>query len=101
MVGVDRGSNVEWDAAIDGFASHIRDERRRSEHTVRAYLMDIRHLRDFCIERGVDSPSKLDLAVLRAWLAAGTAGYVTGRSGDTTRSRAFLARKAVACRLAA
>jgi integrase/recombinase XerC len=89
MVGVDRGSNVEWDAAIDGFASHIRDERRRSEHTVRAYLMDIRHLRDFCIERGVDSPSKLDLAVLRAWLAAGTAA---GLSRSTIARRSASAR---------
>lgn len=43
-------------------------ERGRSEHTVRAYLGDLRHLADFAVSRA-GSLSDLDLPLLREWLA--------------------------------
>ena len=89
MVDVERSADAAWDEAIDGFAIHIRDERRRSAHTVRAYLMDIGHLRDFSRERGIDDPGKLELVALRAWLAAGTAAGL---------SRATIARRSASVR---
>jgi integrase/recombinase XerC len=89
MVDVERSADAAWDKAIDCFAMHIRDERGRSDHTVRAYLMDIGHLRDFSRERGIDDPGKLDLAALRAWLAAGTAAGL---------SRATIARRSASVR---
>ena len=74
---------------MEGFTRHLRDERGRSAHTVRAYRVDIRDLIVYCQERGVDEPGGLDLAILRGWLAAGTAGG---------RSRATIARRSASAR---
>ncbi|WP_114855243.1 tyrosine recombinase XerC [Brachybacterium sp. YJGR34] len=77
------------DAVVDAFAEHLRLERGRSEHTVRAYRREVRslltHLRE--VER-IDLV-ELDLAALRSWLAE-RAG--TGASPST------LARSAAAAR---
>lgn len=78
-----------WADAIDAFRLHLRDERGRSANTVRGYLADLDDLRDFCEERGVDSPAQLDLAALRAWLAAAT---------TSGRSRATIARRSASAR---
>lgn len=80
---------VTWDEAIDGFTSHIRDERGRSPHTVRAYVTDIADLANFCHDRGVKEPAAIELADLRAWLAANTAAG---------RSRATIARRSASAR---
>lgn len=80
---------VTWDEAIDGFARHIRDERGRSANTVRAYLADIDDLAAFCADHGVEHPGDMDLAHLRAWLAAGT---------TAGKSRATIARRSAAAR---
>jgi integrase/recombinase XerC len=54
---------------IDDYESYLRLECGHSDHTVRAYLGDVRSLISFAGARGVE-PSALDLAILRAWLAA-------------------------------
>ncbi len=79
----------QWREAIDGFERHLRDERSRSAHTVRAYVADIGDLSVFCAGRAIDSPAGLDLAALRAWLAAAT---MDGRSRATIARRAASAR---------
>lgn len=78
-----------WILARDGFCRHLRDERGRSPHTVRAYLADIDELIAFCCSRGIEAPSDVQLATLRSWLAAGTAAG---------RSRATIARRSASAR---
>ncbi|MDD7941133.1 tyrosine-type recombinase/integrase [Actinomycetospora lutea] len=81
-------------AHLAAFAAHLRYERALSPHTVRAYLGDVTsllaHLRG--PDLGEDEPldlDALDLAGLRAWLAA-----VRARGA----SRTTLARRAAAAR---
>lgn len=56
---------------ISDFADHLRGDRARSEHTVRAYCSDLRLLARFLSDHGVDSWAKVRLSHLRAWLAEG------------------------------
>ncbi|MFM8896038.1 MAG: tyrosine recombinase XerC [Actinomycetales bacterium] len=75
--------------ALEGFATHIRDERGRSPHTVRAYLGDVRALLVFLAQSDRADLADLQLADLRAWLAG---LHAAGQS------RASLARRAAAAR---
>lgn len=75
--------------ALAGFEAHLRDERGRSAHTVRAYLGDVRALLRFAAEQGVVEPAELDLTLLRAWLAS------MDRAGA---ARTSLARRVAAAR---
>lgn len=76
--------------AVDEFAAHLRAERDRSEHTVRAYVADVTDLLTTMARRGQSDLSRLDLATLRSWLA-----------GQRTRgrARATLARRSSAIRV--
>ncbi len=56
---------------LDDFAAFLTYEKGHSEHTVRAYVGDVRSLVAFAGARGV-AIGDLDLAVLRAWLAEHT-----------------------------
>lgn len=56
--------------AVDDFGRHLARVDNRSAHTVRAYLGDIVSLLDHATHAGCAAPADLDLAVLRAWLAA-------------------------------
>lgn len=56
---------------LGAFADHLRHEKARSEHTVRAYIGDVRGLISFAGARGVEL-ADIDLALLRAWLAEHT-----------------------------
>ena len=76
-------------AAIADFAVHVRDERNRSEHTVRAYLGDARSLLGFVSTRGCEGPESITLADLRAWLAT---------LHGAGQSRATIARRAASAR---
>ena len=58
-------------SVLDDFADHLRHERGRSEHTIRAYLSDVRGLIAFAGARGV-RVDDIDLALLRSWLAEHT-----------------------------
>jgi len=71
-------------AALDGFVEHLRLERGRSQHTVRAYRGDLVGLLG-----GLDDLADLDLAVLRRWLAA---GHAAGAGRSTLARRAAAAR---------
>jgi integrase/recombinase XerC len=76
-------------AALDGFERHLAAERGLSPHTVRAYIGDVRSLLEHAAGDGVTAPDRLDIAVLRRWLAS---QYSTGHA------RATLARRAAAAR---
>lgn len=82
-------SPADWSRAQDGFGRYLRDERRRSPNTVRAYLADVADLVAFCDDRGLRGPAELDLSALRSWLASGT---------SSGRSRATIARRAASAR---
>lgn len=75
--------------ALDGFGAHVRDERGRSPHTVRAYVADATALMSFAADRGITEVADLDLVSMRAWLAHLHAG---GRSRSTIARRAAAAR---------
>ena len=81
--------SLAWQQAVDGFAEHLRDERNRSAHTVRAYLADVNDLVGFCVDRDIESPARLALPTLRAWLADATQD---GLSRSTIARRAASAR---------
>lgn len=74
---------------VEAFAAHLRSERDRSEHTVRAYTGDVTSLLRQLERRGHRDLSGLDVGVLRSWLAG---------QRTTGRSRATLARRASAAR---
>lgn len=75
--------------ALDDFTAHLRDERGRSAHTVRAYRGDIEQMLRFAAGRGCVGPDDLDLALLRAWL---------GSLNAAGQSRATIARRAASAR---
>ncbi len=77
------------EGAVRSFERHLRDERDRSPHTVRAYLGDVRHLLLHAHALGVDELAGLDVGVLRSWLGAVSAGGA---------ARASVGRKAAAAR---
>lgn len=60
----------EFTDALDDFTEHLRLERARSVHTVRAYRGDLASLFGHAASRGVGALADLKLADLRAWLAA-------------------------------
>lgn len=70
--------------ALEAFASHLELERGRSAHTVRAYRADLGGL----LSR-VDDLARLDLALLRRWLAE---GHAAGLGRSTLARRAAAAR---------
>jgi len=76
-------------AALNGFERHLAAERGLSPHTVRAYIGDVRSLLQHAAGDGITAPDRLDIAVLRRWLAS---QYGTGHA------RATLARRAAAAR---
>ena len=76
------------DDVIDRFLVELSASRGLSDHTCRAYAGDVRHLVAFAARRGT-AWDDVDLATLRAWLAAMvTAGL----------SRATVARRGAAVR---
>jgi site-specific recombinase XerD len=76
-------------AALDGFGRHLASERGLSPHTVRAYLGDVRSLLEHAARDGITTPDRLDIVVLRRWLAS---------QHGSGRARATLARRAAAAR---
>jgi integrase/recombinase XerC len=76
--------------AAEEFGRHLRLERGRSPHTVRAYGGDVASLLEHAARLGVEQPAELDLAVLRSWLA---------RLRSTGAARTTLARRGSAARV--
>jgi integrase/recombinase XerC len=80
---------------IDGFIVHIRDERKRSAHTVAAYQSDLYGLFQFV--ESAESVVDLTLVDLRSWLAElqrrGQARSTIARKAASARSFTSWARK--------
>ncbi|MFQ4147513.1 tyrosine recombinase XerC [Arthrobacter sp. LAPM80] len=76
--------------AADAFERYLRTERRRSEHTIRAYRGDIDALLIHAVAEGNTTLAELDLGSLRRWLgeqsAAGLARSTLARRAATARS---------------
>jgi integrase/recombinase XerC len=75
--------------ALSGFERHLRLERNRSPHTVRAYTGDLVNLLDHLRRLGGTRVADIDLRVLRSWLAIQRAG---GAARSTLARRAASAR---------
>ena len=73
----------------EAFAQHLRVEKGRSEHTVRAYLADLRALSAHLTEAGLAGWDEVRLADLRSWLGAQGKG---GSARSTISRRAATAR---------
>ena len=90
------GSRVSAEAeggaaeALAAFERHLRSERGRSEHTIRAYLGDVRSmlsfLRDTC---GITGVEDIALRDLRTWLA---------HLAETGAARSTISRRSAAAR---
>lgn len=79
---------------IEAFGEHLRLERGRSPHTVRAYLADVRSLLDHVLAHNPDADlGDIDLHELRSWLAAqqATGAARTTMSRRTSSVRTFTA----------
>lgn len=79
--------------AVDDFGRHLAQVDNRSAHTVRAYLGDVVSLLDHAAAGGLTHPGRLDIAVLRGWLAR-LVGSGAARSSQARRAaaaRAFTA----------
>ena len=76
-------------AAVDGFERHLALERNLSAHSVRAYRTDVVGLLDHAARMGGRDLDRLDVQVLRSWLA---------RLRSTGAARTTLARRAAAAR---
>ncbi|MFX0537717.1 tyrosine recombinase XerC [Ornithinimicrobium sp. Y1847] len=74
---------------LDAFGHHLRVEKGRSEHTVRAYLGDVSALLDHLAADGVTDLGDVRLADLRSWLGAQGAG---GAARSTISRRAAAVR---------
>lgn len=75
--------------ALAGFESHLRFERNRSTHTVRAYLSDVVSFLTFATQQGCGQLDQIDLALLREWL---------GEQHRAGHSRSTIARRAASLR---
>jgi integrase/recombinase XerC len=67
----------EW---VERFASHLKHERRVSEHTLAAYRRDLRELTAFCEARKISRWSGVSHSHVRSFAAAGHAAGAGARS---------------------
>lgn len=74
---------------LDAFEQFLRVEKGRSEHTVRAYLGDLRDLGGHLTEQGLSDLGEVRLADLRSWL---------GRQGQSGAARSTISRRAAAAK---
>lgn len=76
--------------AAEAFGKYLAGERARSEHTVRAYLADVRSLLAYGASEGVSDLPGIELGTLRRWLGAqseaGAARSTLARRSATARS---------------
>ncbi len=80
----------ELATVIDAYERHLRLERNRSVHTVRAYVADAVSLLAYARATGIEAISELDLGALRGWLAdqrtSGSARSSLARRGAAVRT---------------
>lgn len=89
LVAVRESLGAELAGAVEAFEQHLRLERNRSAHTVRAYTGDVTSLLAHLAGLGGTSVAALDIRTLRSWLAT------QHRAGA---SRATMARRSAAVR---
>lgn len=82
------GGSEELAAWLSSYERHLRLELGRSEHTVRAYVGDLRAFAEYLASVGVTA-AEIDLAVLRAWL---------GSLAASGASRSTIARRSASLR---
>ena len=75
--------------AVDAYERHLRLERNRSPHTVRAYVGDVVGFLDHVARLGARRPADVELAHLRGWL---------GIQRQRGAARSTMARRAAALR---
>jgi integrase/recombinase XerC len=84
--------------AVDAYERHLRLERNRSPHTVRAYVGDLVAFLDHLARLGGRSAADIDLAVLRGWLgiqrAHGAARTTMARRSASLRTFTAWAHRA-------
>ncbi|WP_245750258.1 tyrosine recombinase XerC [Nocardioides terrae] len=80
----------EFARLLGDYERHLRSERDLTAHSIRAYIGDIASLLDHAHRSGIDSVDRLDLRVLRSWLA---------KQQTTGRARTTIARRATAARV--
>lgn len=78
-----------WSSALAAYEHHLSAERDLSEHSVRAYLVDVAGLARHAGRLGVHDPADLTIRVLRSWLAN---LQTTGRARTTIARRSTSAR---------
>jgi integrase/recombinase XerC len=76
-------------ALLGAYEVHLRAERALSAHSVRAYVGDVSSLLDHAVRMNRPEIARLDLLVLRSWLA---------RQASAGVARSTLARRAAAAR---
>ena len=88
-LGAEQG-RLAADEAVAAFERHLRAERGRSAHTIRAYLGDVRAMLAFLRDTaGVTELSDITLRDLRSWLA---------HLAESGAARATVSRRAAAAR---
>ena len=80
----------EWASTLAAYERHLGAERDLTEHTVRAYLVDLRGLAEHASQLGINEPGQLTLRCLRSYLA---------NLATRGRARTTLARRATAVRV--
>ena len=75
--------------AAEAFGKYLAGERARSEHTVRAYLADVRNMLAHSASEGVIDLPGIELGTLRRWL---------GAQSEAGTARSTLARRSAAAR---
>lgn len=82
---------------LDDFVTYLERERDRSEHTVRAYVGDVRACLVWCAADGSDGLADITLHQLRAWLgslaSAGAARSTLSRRSAAIRTLCAWARR--------
>lgn len=84
------GPGPGWPEVLTQYRRHLCGERDLADHTVRAYLTDLKSLATHAQSMGSRGPADLTLAVLRSWLA---------NQQTRGRARTTLARRATAVRV--
>lgn len=80
---------MDWDSAIEAFATHLERVRRLSPATVRAYRSDLRDLAATAAAAHAPGPADADLELLREWL---------WRATDRGDARSTIARRTACAR---
>ena len=84
------GEGVVPSAVLEEYERHLRAEKNRSEHTIRAYLGDVRSMSGALAAAGVEDLPDVTLSDLRSWLgtlaASGIAASTIARRSAAAKT---------------